>query len=168
MARNSGLMELGGNVKTSVQEGTKSFMNSVFTSDIYIRKANVPVFVMTCLMALAGSMLSGMYFAKQEARTVHAKERSELVNNFASIMKDNDEQIDRLTNALIVNQKAHTEKLDKIGETTTQLAIFVASNAAPSRIDKAKLERLEEHVEELKQAVDPLTPPAAQPSDPVK
>lgn len=155
-------------LKKSVQDGTKSFMDSVFTSDIYIRRSNVPVFVMTCSMALAGSMLFGMYFAKQEAQALHAKERAELVNNFASIMKDKDEQIDGLTNVLIVNQKAHTEKLDKIGETTTQLAIFVASNAAPSRIDKAKLERLEEHVEELKQAVDPLTPPAAQPSGPEK
>lgn len=168
MARNSGLMELGGNVKTSVQEGTKSFMDSVFTSDIYIRKANVPVFVMTCLMALAGSMLFGMYFAKQEAQTVHAKERSELVNNFASIMKDKDEQIDGLTNVLIVNQKAHTTKLDKIGETTTQLAMFLTSNALPSRIDKVKLERLEEHVKELQQAVDPLIPPSAQTSGPEK
>ena len=161
------MMALGA-VKSSVEEGTKSFINSVFTSDIYIRKANVPVFVMTCVMALAGSMLFGMYFAKQEAQAVHIKERGELVKNFASIMKDKDEQIDGLTNVLIVNQKAHTEKLNKIGETTTQLAVFLTSNALPSRFDKEKLERLEEHVEELKQAVDPLTPPAAQPSDPVK
>ena len=152
MARNSGLMELGGNVKASVQESTKSFMDSVFTSDIYIRRSNVPVFVMTCSMALAGSMLFGMYFAKQEAQALHAKERAELVNNFASIMKDKDEQINGLTNVLIVNQNSHDKKLDAIGDTTREIAHFLLNSPQPARI---KLERLEERVKELQQAVEP-------------
>lgn len=139
-------------LKKSVQDGTKSFMDSVFTSDIYIRRSNVPVFVMTCLMALAGSMLFGMYFAKQEAQALHAKERAELVGNFASIMKDKDEQIDGLTNVLIVNQKSHDKKLDAIGDTTREIAHFLLNSPQPARI---KLERLEERVKELQQAVEP-------------
>ncbi len=118
-------------LKKSVQDGTKSFMDSVFTSDIYIRRSNVPVFVMTCLMALAGSMLFGMYFAKQEAQALHAKERAELVDNFASIMKDKDEQIDGLTNVLIVNQKSHDKKLDAIGGTTREIAHFLLNSPSP-------------------------------------
>ena len=136
-------------LKKSVQDGTKSFMDSVFTSDIYIRRSNVPVFVMTCSMALAGSMLFGMYFAKQEAQALHAKERAELVNNFASIMKDKDEQIDGLTNVLIVNQKSHDNKLDSIGDTTREIAHFLLSSPQPART------KLEGRVKELQQAVEP-------------
>lgn len=139
-------------LKKSVRESTKTFLDSVFTSDIYIRRDNVPVFVMTCLMALAGTMLFGMYFAKQEAQALHAKERAELVSNFASIMKDKDEQIDGLTNGLIVNQKAHAKKLDAIGATTTEIAVYLLNSTQPT---KAKLEKLEEKVRELQQTVEP-------------
>ena len=145
-------------LRKSVQDRTKSFMDSVFTSDIYIRRSNVPVFVMTCLMALAGSMLFGMYFAKQEAQALHAKERAELVGNFASIMKDKDEQIDGLTNVLIVNQKSHDKKLDTIGDTTREIAHFLLNSSRPAKI---KLERLEERVKELQQAVEPRQPDGA-------
>lgn len=143
-----------GDLKQSVAARTESFMNSVFTTDIYIRRPNVPVFVATCLMALAGSMLFGMYFAKQEAWGVHQRERQELVTNFAVIMKDKDDQIEGLTGILIVNQKEQGAKLAKISDTTVQIAMFLASSELSSKIDKARLNQLDAAVKHLQEVAD--------------
>lgn len=138
-------------LRKTMQVTTKSFIDSVFTTDIYIRRPNVPVFVATCIMALAGTMLFGMYFARQEAQAVHAKERGELVNNFASIMKEKDNQVDGLTNVLIENQRRHAEKLDKIAEKTNAIAMVLSTGAVLGAEDREKLMKLDATVRQLQQ-----------------
>ena len=144
-------------MKRSVSETVGRLMESVFTSDIFIRQSNVPVFVATCTLALAGSMIFGMYFAKQEAQSLHGKERAELVSHFALIMKTKDEQLEGITNVLIVNQEVQISKLTRINETADRIASLLDTTGVPGSSEKAKMEG---YVRQLRAAAK-RTPPTA-------
>lgn len=131
------------------------FKDSVFTSDVIISKPNVPIFVLICCLAMGGAMLFGIFFGRQEAQSVHLKERGEVIKSFTAVMAEKDLQIQTLTGVISKTQKIQSQQLAEINSATQGVAEFLHAYAKRSNMPPEDFERLEAHIGTLKSKVEP-------------
>ena len=137
--------------ESTTPSGFGELRDRLFDSDLRIKRQNIPWLTVSCAIALAGSMLFGIFFGQREAQSVHAGERAATIAEFAKVAAEKDAQIQQLTKVIIKSQADNIIEINRLNKSDIVIKKYLIEQSKVLGISGDVVEDLREQVNSWEQ-----------------